>query len=54
MSRNNQFNTISLILAIIALVMLYMGYAFKMWPPALTGIGFLLLVWVIQLVKGKD
>jgi hypothetical protein len=54
MSRNNQFNLISVLLAILALIMLYLGYCFKMWPPAITGIGFLLLVWALRLLKGKS
>jgi len=51
MSRNNQFNLISILLALLALAMLYLGYSNTMWPPALTGIGFLLLVWALQLLK---
>jgi hypothetical protein len=54
MSRNNQFNLISLLLALLALALLYTGYCYSMLPPALTGVGFLALVWALQLLKGKS
>jgi hypothetical protein len=53
MSRKNQFNLISIILAVCSITMLYLGYTLKMWPPAITGIGFLGFVWALQLIKSE-
>lgn len=51
MSRNRQLNLISLLLIILAVVMIYLGYKAGIWPPALTGIGFFLLAWGVQILK---
>lgn len=51
MSKNNQFNLILLILLLLSAVMIYMGYTKGIWPPALTGIGFIFIVWALRLIK---
>lgn len=51
MSRSNQLTLVSLFLAVLALALIYLGYKAHIWPPALTGFGFLLMVWGLQLVR---
>ena len=51
MTREKKLGLISVLLAIVAIVMIVLGYLVKMPAPALTGIGFLLLVWALQVLK---
>lgn len=51
MDRNKKINLISLLLALVAMVMIILGYLVQMPAPALTGIGFLLIVWAFQVFK---
>jgi 4-hydroxybenzoate polyprenyltransferase len=49
--RAKKINVISVLLALTALVMIILGYMVKMPAPAITGIGFLLMVWALQVLK---
>ncbi len=51
MSLNNKLNFISLLLATIAIIMISISFMAQIPAPGLTGIGFLLIVWVIQELK---
>lgn len=51
MTRIKKLNLISILLAITAIAMLSIGLILKIPAPALTGIGFLLIVWAIQVIK---
>ena len=51
MDRNKKINLISFLLALVAVVMIVLGFVVKMPAPALTGIGFLLIVWTFQVLK---
>lgn len=51
MDRTKKINLISFLLAVTALVMIVLGYMVKMPAPAITGIGFLLIVWALQVLK---
>lgn len=51
MSRNHQLTLVSVVLVVLACTMIYLGYKAHIWPPALTGFGFLLLVWGVQLLR---
>jgi len=51
MEAKKSINIISLLLIIIAIVMIYLGLSAGMLPPTLTGIGFLLISWALQLLK---
>lgn len=51
MTREKKLDLISILLALVALVMIVLGYLVKMPAPALTGIGFLLIVWAFQTLK---
>jgi len=44
-------NIMSLLLIIIAIVMIYLGLSAGMLPPTLTGVGFLLISWALQVLK---
>lgn len=44
-------NITSILLVIISIIMIVISYKAKILPPALTGIGFLLITWVIQMLK---
>jgi 4-hydroxybenzoate polyprenyltransferase len=51
MTREKKLDLICLLLALVAVIMIILGYLVKMPAPALTGIGFLLLVWALQVLK---
>ncbi|MDT0293342.1 hypothetical protein ACFQ3R_08230 [Mesonia ostreae] len=51
MTRTKKLNLISILLTIKALVMIVLGVAAQIPAPAVTGIGFLLIVWAIQVLK---
>jgi len=51
MTRNKKLDVISVLLTIIAIAMIVIGVKFKIPAPALTGIGFLLITWAIQVLK---
>lgn len=51
MTRNKQINIISILLALTAVAMIALGIIMKIPAPALTGVGFLLLVWALQVLK---
>lgn len=51
MTRNKKLDLISVLLMIIAVLMIFIGVKFKIPAPALTGIGFLLISWAIQVLK---
>jgi len=44
-------NIMSLLLIIIAIVMIYLGLSAGMLAPTLTGVGFLLISWALQVLK---
>lgn len=51
MTREKKLDLICLLLALVAVIMIVLGYLVNMPAPALTGIGFLLLVWALQVLK---
>ncbi|WP_165806024.1 hypothetical protein [Marixanthomonas spongiae] len=51
MTRNKKINLISILLALTAIAMLVIGIVMKIPAPAITGIGFLLIVWAFQVLK---
>ncbi|WP_204336862.1 hypothetical protein [Cryomorpha ignava] len=51
MTRNKKMNLISILLALTALVMIVLGLVMKIPAPAITGVGFLLIVWGFQVLK---
>jgi hypothetical protein len=51
MTRNKKLDLISVLLAIVATAMIVIGYQAKIPAPALTGVGFLLITWGIQVLK---
>lgn len=51
MTREKKLDLISLLLTLVAIVMIVLGYLVHMPAPALTGFGFLLLVWALQVLK---
>ena len=51
MDRAKKINLISFLLAVTALVMIVLGYMVHMPAPAITGIGFLLIVWALLTLK---
>lgn len=51
MTRNKKINIISVLLSLIAIIMLVLGFVMKVPAPAITGIGFLLIIWVFQILK---
>lgn len=51
MPRNKKLNLISILLALVAIAMLIIGILMKIPAPALTGVGFLLIVWALQVLK---
>ncbi len=51
MTRNKKVDIICAVLVIVALVMIYLGYKMDAPPPALTGVGFLLIVAGFQALK---
>lgn len=51
MTRKKQVNLISVLLALVAIVMIVLGIVIKVPAPVLTGIGFLLIVWALQVLK---
>jgi heme O synthase-like polyprenyltransferase len=53
MSRTLQMNLIIVLLIITAVSMIYLGYKGDMYPPKLTGVGFLFVAWAIQVIKNK-
>ncbi|WP_345003986.1 hypothetical protein [Snuella lapsa] len=48
MTRNKKLNLISVLLILVAIIMIAIGLVMKIPAPALTGIGFLLIVWAIR------
>lgn len=51
MSRNNKLNLISVLLTLTAISMIVVGLVMKIPAPAITGVGFLLIVWAFQVLK---
>lgn len=51
MDKAKKINLISVLLALIALIMIALGIMAGMPAPALTGLGFLLIVWALQVLK---
>lgn len=51
MTRNKKLNLISILLTITAIAMIGIGVNAQIPAPAVTGIGFLLIVWAIQVLK---
>lgn len=51
MDKAKKINLISVLLALTALAMIGLGIKLGMPAPALTGLGFLLIVWALQLLK---
>lgn len=53
MEKNRKINTISMLLLLIAILMFYLGYVYGNWPPVITGVGFVVIVWGFQIMKEK-
>jgi hypothetical protein len=51
MTRNKKINLISILLALTAIAMIVVGVVMKIPAPAITGVGFLLIVWAFQEFK---
>ena len=51
MTRNKKINLISILLGLTAIAMIVVGVVMKIPAPAITGVGFLLIVWAFQVVK---
>lgn len=51
MTRKKKLNIISVLLALTAIFMIVMGIIIKVPAPAITGVGFLLIVWAVQVLK---
>jgi 4-hydroxybenzoate polyprenyltransferase len=51
MDRAKKINLISVLLAVTALIMIVLGFMGSIPAPAITGLGFLLLVWALQVLK---
>lgn len=53
METNKKINVITVLLIIVAIVMIFLGIQSKILPPALTGIGFILIAWALPELKKK-
>ena len=51
MTRAKKVNLISILLVLVALAMIVVGYKAQLPAPAMTGVGFLLIVWAFQVLK---
>jgi hypothetical protein len=51
MSRHKKLDLISVLLGITAVAMIIIGISVKVPAPAVTGVGFLLIVWALQVLK---
>jgi 4-hydroxybenzoate polyprenyltransferase len=51
MTRNKKIDLISVLLGLTAIAMIIIGFLIKVPAPAITGIGFLLIVWAFQVLK---
>ncbi len=51
MTRNKKIDLISVFLGLTAIAMIVVGIVMKIPAPALTGVGFLLIVWAFQVLK---
>lgn len=54
MSSHKKINLINILLGIVAVVMIILGIQNKLLPPALTGVGFFLIIWALNILKKKD
>lgn len=48
MNKKTKVNILNLLLVITALAMFYLGYKSELLPPTVTGIGFILIAWIIH------
>lgn len=53
MQIDKKINLINMLLGIIAVVMIFLGIQNKILPPALTGVGFFLIIWALNVLKNK-
>mgnify|MGYP003126027221 CR=1 FL=1 len=51
MTLNKKINLISVLLGLTAVAMIIIGIVMKIPAPAVTGVGFLLIVWAFQIFK---
>ncbi|WP_286813108.1 MULTISPECIES: hypothetical protein [unclassified Maribacter] len=51
MTRNKKIDLISVLLGLTAIAMIVVGIVMKIPAPAITGVGFLLIVWAFQVFK---
>lgn len=51
MDKAKKINLISILLVLIAIIMIALGIMGSMPAPALTGLGFLLIVWALQVLR---
>lgn len=48
MNRKKKINLLNILLVITALVMFYLGIKGGIMPPTVTGIGFILIAWIVH------
>lgn len=53
MSNQNKINVIVILLGIVAIGMIILGIVNKILPPILTGVGFILIIWALNIFKKK-
>lgn len=51
MTRSKKLNLIGVLLLLTAFAMIIIGFVMKVPAPAITGVGFLLIVWAFQVLK---
>ncbi|WP_432411299.1 hypothetical protein [Rasiella sp. SM2506] len=51
MTRNKKLDIISILLGITGIAMIVVGIVMKIPAPAMTGVGFLVIVWGFQVLK---
>lgn len=51
MDKAKKINLISILLVLIAIIMIALGIMVGMPAPAITGLGFLLIVWALQVLR---
>jgi len=51
MSQKTTLTIITILLALVAIAMIIVGVKLKILAPAMTGIGFLLIVWALRILS---
>ncbi|NEU08038.1 hypothetical protein GZH53_06905 [Flavihumibacter sp. R14] len=56
MTRNNVLTVSTIVMIILALIMIFLGFRSGpkiLYPPVITGIGFIVIAWVLSVLKDK-